>query len=133
MKKLTDFRTTSGFFKHLNNLVKNNESKRAGLLYEDYLLVFHAESGEYIDVYDTNKRDLIPAALITKIDAWELLDKKDGDSFKIDMIGVTRTGEIDIHQHKYTRWTQTAAFPTGVNSSPLPSLGLRPPLGIQPA
>ena len=100
VKKLEAFSSTEQFIKYVTDLLsKGGQTKEAGDLFEQFAREWHLEFGEYIAIYDSNAVDTIPSAIINKIDAFEILNKG-ANSFGIDKICITRTGEIDIHQDK---------------------------------
>lgn len=107
--KLKNFNSTPHLFKTIQILLGSGDTRKvkvAGDLFEQYTREWHLDplNNDYIEVYDTNKPELIPAKWIDKIDGWELLSKG-ADSAGIDKIAITRFGEIDVHQDKSTLHT----------------------------
>ena len=100
MKTLKDFKDTFTFFTYVDSLIQRNKKKAAGELAEEYWGHWHKLNSDYLEVYNTNDVDSIPYVILEKINAVDLLKMGGSDSYGIDKICLTRTGEIDIHQDK---------------------------------
>ena len=100
MKTLNEFKTTKQFFNYIaKNLKTQYQVKKTGELFEHFVKVWHLEYSGYINIYDTNDFDSIPAWVLDKTNSWNLLARK-GDSRSIDKFAVDRNGNIDVHQDK---------------------------------
>jgi hypothetical protein len=107
MVKLTDFNSTPQLFDTIQTLLASGDARKvkiAGDLFEQYTREWHLEFNDYVEVYDANKHESIPAHIIDKINGWDLLSKG-ANSTGIDKIAITRFGEIDVHQDKSTLHT----------------------------
>lgn len=100
IKKIDSFKSSNELIDYIVKLLAEGKyTKEAGDLFEQFTREYHLEYNDYIAIYDSNAIDTIPSTIINKIDAFEILNKG-ANSFGIDKICVTRTGEIDIHQDK---------------------------------
>ena len=102
--KLKNFNSTPHLFDTIQTLLASGDARKvkvAGDLFEQYSREWHLEFNDYIEVYDANQHESIPAHIIDKISGWDLLSKG-ANSAGIDKIAITRFGEIDVHQDKST-------------------------------
>jgi hypothetical protein len=102
--KLKNFNSTPHLFDTIQTLLASGDARKvkiAGDLFEQYSQEWHLEFSDYVEVYDTNRHESIPAHIIDKIGGWDLLSKG-ANSAGIDKIAITRFGEIDAMQDKST-------------------------------
>lgn len=99
------FKNTKDFFEYIDQLIISNQSKKAGLLFQEFTKEWHMVFGDYVEVYDNPTFDSVPIEILERIDGVDFFSKiGNGDAFGIDKICVARSGEIDIHQDKSTTY-----------------------------
>lgn len=125
---LDKFNNTPEFFDWISKHLKlGGHAKIIGDAFENFTNEWHMQHGDYIAVYNTNNIDNIPPSILHKTNVSVILDKG-GDSFGIDKICLTRSGEIDIMQDKSTLHleknlsTDKAAKMMSVRDNPLTNI-----------
>ena len=98
---MKNFKDTFCFIKKLDNHIKFQQMKEAGLLWQEFTTEWHYQYGDYVTIYDNPTIESVPYHVLERINAVDLLSKG-GDLYGIDKIAIARSGEIDVMQDKYT-------------------------------